>query len=443
MARLGRSARGGRGARSAGWVAGTLLLLAASAGADEGPHQALVRHYREAVEARARGDLPAFLEHAQAALELSPEHPYILDQVAHALAQNGRPAEAISSLRRLAELGASLEAATDTDLQVLRGQEGFTEVLRLFADLDAPQGDSTVAFSLGARDLVTEGIAHDPASGDFFVSSVHRRKIVRVRPGGREQDFVAEASDGLLAVLGIAVDPPRRRLWACTAAVPQMRGYQKDLEGRTELVAFDLESGRRLLSLGPAQDGARHSFNDLTLAGDGTVYVSDSVSGALYRLAPDAAELEVLVEPGRLLSPNGLALSADQRRLFISDYPRQSGLAVLDIESRELRFPTHKGAPTLYGIDGLCRHGEDLIAIQNGVRPHRVLRLRLDPELSQVAEVAVLEKANPHFDEPTLGVMVGDTIYYVANSQWGSFDEDGRIWPEDRLQAPVVLSLRP
>jgi hypothetical protein len=420
-----------------------LFFFLASAGADEGPRQELVRHCREAVEARTRGDLPAFLEHAQAALELSPEHPYVLDLVAHAWARNGRPAKALSSLRRLAELGVSLDAATDADLEVLQGQEGFDEVLHLFADLDAPLGDSAVAFSLGARDLVTEGITYDPASGDFFVSSVHHRKIVRVPSDGREQDFVAEASEGLLAVLGIAVDPPRRRLWACTAAVSQMLGYQKDLEGRTELVGFDLESGRRLLSLGPPQDGARHSFNDLTLAGDGTVYVSDSVSGALYRLTPDAAELEVLVEPGRLLSPNGLTLSADQRRLFISDYPRLTGLAVLQLDTRTLVFPTHQGAPTLYGIDGLRRHGETLIAIQNGVRPHRVLRLRLDPDLSRVAEVRVLEKANPHFDEPTLGVMVGDRFYYVANSQWGSFDEDGRIWPENRLEAPVVLSLRP
>ncbi len=429
--------------RSAGVVAGALLLLVAAAGAEEGPRQALLRHYREAAEARSRGDLAAFLEHAQAAFELAPEHPHVLDQLARACSLNGQPGRALSSLRRLAELGVSLDVAAEADFEAVRGQKGFAEVLRLFADLEAPRGDSVVAFSLGARDLVTEGIAHDPASGDFFVSSVHRRKIVRILSGGREQEFVAEASDGLLAVLGIAVDSPRHRLWACTAAVPQMRGYHPDLEGRTELVAFDLKSGRRDRAFAPPQDDARHSFNDLTLASDGTVYVSDSVSGALYRLAPEAAQLEVLVEPGRLLSPNGLTLSEDQRRLFVSDYPRPSGLAVLQLDTLKLHFPAHAGCPTLYGIDGLARHGETLIAIQNGVRPHRVLGIRLEPDLSRVAEMTVLEKANPHFDEPTLGVMAGDRFYYVANSQWGSFEEDGRIWPEDRLRAPVILSLRP
>ena len=44
---------------------------------------------------------------------------------------------------------------------------------------------STVAFRVDERDLIPEGLAHDPVTGDFFLGSLFKRKIVRVgRRGG-------------------------------------------------------------------------------------------------------------------------------------------------------------------------------------------------------------------------------------------------------------------
>jgi hypothetical protein len=54
----------------------------------------------------------------------------------------------------------------------------------------------------------------------------------------------------------------------------------------------------------------------------------------------------------------------------------------------------------------------------------------------------VLERGHPRYDEPTLGVLVGDDMYYVANSQWERFGEDGRVANPESLEPPVVLRLR-
>lgn len=72
-----------------------------------------------------------------------------------------------------------------------------------------------------------------------------------------------------------------------------------------------------------------------------------------------------------------------------------------------------------YGIDGLYRHGNTLVAIQNGIRPHRV--------------------SAPDFDEPTLGAVVGDRLFFVANSQWNRFDRDNEL--PDQLAGPIILSV--
>ena len=45
------------------------------------------------------------------------------------------------------------------------------------------------------------------------------------------------------------------------------------------------------------------------------------------------------------------------------------------------------------------------------------------------------------FDEPTLGVVVRDRFYFVANSQWGKFDDKHQLPPNDRLRRPLVLRL--
>jgi hypothetical protein len=93
------------------------------------------------------------------------------------------------------------------------------------------------------------------------------------------------------------------------------------------------------------------------------------------------------------------------------------------------------------GIDGLVRHGGQLIGIENGVRPHRVVRLLLDATGQRVTAVETLERHHPDFDEPTLATVVDGILYYVANSQYARVRDDGSLEAE-KLRAPVILRLR-
>jgi hypothetical protein len=95
----------------------------------------------------------------------------------------------------------------------------------------------------------------------------------------------------------------------------------------------------------------------------------------------------------------------------------------------------------LLGIDGLAAYGNSLIVTQNGIRPHRVTRLTLDPAGERVVKGEILEMNDPRFSEPTLGMVVGDAYYFVANSQWGMFDKDGVLAPVERLKAPIILKV--
>ena len=60
-------------------------------------------------------------------------------------------------------------------------------------------------------------------------------------------------------------------------------------------------------------------------------------------------------------------------------------------------------------------------------------------DYERIEHAGVVAANHPMFNEPTLGVLVRDTFYYIANSQWGSFNPDKTIFPLEKLQEPIVL----
>lgn len=399
--------------------------------------------YRRRLElgaaAHTKKDYPGFLEHSLAASEAAPNSPRAIYNVGCAYALLGKKSEAIAAVNRLADLRTYFNVAADTDFDSVKDTPEFQAARGRLEALKTPIARSSVAFTLPQKDLIPEGLAFDPASGAFFVSSVHLRKIVRVDSKGKARDFVKQGQLGLHAVLGIAVDPARGSLWACSTAATEMKGYKSDDKGKASLVELDLATGKLKRSIAPAEPEKQHNFNDLAVDSKGDVFVADPMASAVYRLPAGGSALEVFVEAGRLAAPGGIALSSDGNSMYIADYSR--GIARVDRGSREVKWITPPADATLAGIDGLSMDKGDLIGIQNGVRPHRVVRIALTEDGFGARAVTILEMGHPAYDEPTLGVVVGRDFVYVANSQWGSFDKGGVIWPSDRLKEPVILRM--
>jgi sugar lactone lactonase YvrE len=393
----------------------------------------------QASAAYERKDFALFLEHSRKAAQAAPYSPNALYNLACAHALSRDATSAAAALDRLSGRKVYFNVAADSDFDPIRETAAFQAARERLEQLKAPITRSSPAITIPEKDLIPEGIAHDTATGSFFVSSVHKRKIVRIAQGGARVDFATESKHGLFAVLGLAVDASRRVLWACTSAVPEMSGYRAELKGQAALVALDLGTGRLLRRLSPPDPGREHNLNDLAIDAQGNLFVSDAVSSAIYMLPAGGDALSELVPPGKFTSPQGIALSPDERSVYVADYAR--GVARVDKATRAVTFLAPPEDAVLTGIDGLRMWKGDLIAIQNGIRPHRVVRLSLREDGSGFRGSQILEMNNPTFNEPTLGVTVGQDFYYIANSQWGSFTK-GVIWPAEKLSEPVVLRMR-
>ncbi len=418
-------------------VAGLALLgLAATSSAEPPDRDAIRRAYAAARKAHQDEDYPAFLLHSRELVGLAPRSTLARYNLACAQSLTGDTAGALASLGQLADWEVAFDLAADTDLDPIRDTAGFRRVAARMVALEEPLGGSPVAFTVPERDLLAEGVAHDPDTRAFFVTGVHRPKIVRVGPEGRVSDFVEEGHGGLFSAAGVVVDPGRRALWVTTEAAPLMRGFRKEDEGRSLLLEFGLDDGQPQRRLEPPVAEGRVS--DLALGPDGTLYAADPRTGRVYRRPPGSDALDVLVDEGPIVSAQGMTVTPDGRFLFVADYIQ--GIVRVDLETREVRLlPTPDNLLTS-GIDGLVIAGDSLVGIVNGLRPHRVVRLRLDPSRSRIVEGTVLERAHPLFDEPTLGVVVDGALHYVANSQYRHFDADGT--PDlEQLQEPVILRL--
>src|SRR5438128_2349362 len=204
---------------------------------------ALVREGRAAYD---RGDKAAFLAIYEDLARRRPGEVFTLYNLACARALNGRTSEAVRALEDILAHRVASNLDADTDFDSIRQTEGYRRVVEKMSALRKERISSGAAraFTIPEKGLVAEGVAYDPVTKAFFVSSVRRRRIVRVAQDGTVADFVAAGRDGLRSALGMRVDPKRRTLWVASQAIPSMDGYEKDQPRATAVFEYDVDSGR-------------------------------------------------------------------------------------------------------------------------------------------------------------------------------------------------------
>ncbi|HEY0406022.1 MAG TPA: hypothetical protein VGC89_09865 [Pyrinomonadaceae bacterium] len=375
----------------------------------------------------------------KAAAQMRPNHPRLMYNLAIGYALTGQPDEALLWLGRVAAMGLVYAADKDEDFDTIKARSEFKTILKRFEQNKAPLVNSAPAFKVREKGLIPESVAYDPRTETFYLSSVYKRKILSLNRKGEVTEFAGER-DGLWSVMGMKVDSARRLLWVCTAAHPQMSNYREEENGDTALFKYDLRTGRLISKHMLLHDPKHHWFGDLVINSRGDVFATDSLSPAIYVVRSGKDELELFLEGEPFSSLQGLDFTPDEQRLFVADYAK--GIFVVELATKRCALLAPAPNSTLLGIDGLYRYKGSLIGVQNGVNPQRLLRLFLSKDFSRVESFETIEANNPLFDEPTLGVLVKDVFYFIANSQWGMIDKRGQLAPADKLKEPLILKIR-
>ncbi|MBS1680118.1 MAG: hypothetical protein JST48_00250 [Bacteroidetes bacterium] len=388
--------------------------------------------YRDAMDAYKKKNHTDFYQKIKEANKIRPNHQGILYQLGIACALNGKKDEANANLKKAILINTDFKLEGVADFNSIKDTDGFKKLLSLQTEWQTPLIHSKVAFTLKDRALHTEGIEYDAVHQTFYLGSIHKRKIVKVDAQGNVSDFCTSGFSGMASVFGIKVDTKRNVLWACTSPMQEMENY--DSAAKPAVFKFELSSGKLIRKYTSYKPGV---YGDLIINKSGNVFVSDSQTNEIFTIDEKKNQIVPFFSSNEFISLQGLAFSADEKYLFIADYP--NGIFRLNIKSRELIEIKTTLDVSLKGVDGLYAYNHSLIAIQNGVFPSRSARYFLNKNLNEITGFEIIDRKHPDFNEPTLGVIVGKTFYYIANSQWGSYDDKHQIKPHEQLQDIVVL----
>jgi sugar lactone lactonase YvrE len=418
-----------------------LLLLGGRIAQSEGKpklQDEFLKLHSEAQQVYQEGYFGRYRELSYELLRISPNNPRAIYQYARALALTKQKRESLRFLNRVARLGAValLSIGDDEAFKDLLGESDFEDLMHLAENNLRPINNSVTAFVLSEKDLIPEGVAYDSVDEMLYISSIYRRKIVSISRDGKVSDFTHEKQDGLLSVLGMAVDETRRHLWVCSAWDRRSKIVDvQELEKTPSSVhKYDLGTGK-LISKYTSSDPENSFFNDLTVNNAGDVVLTDMGNGAVYWISALGGELELFSSSLDLLFPNGIALSQDEKELFVADY---RGIYKIKTETKESRQLVCENNITSASIDGLSFYKNSLIAHQ-GSTLGGVFLYVLNSSRDKIIGRKVIELRNPIFDFPTTGEIAGDTYYFIANAQLRKFNQDGSIFELNKLKKVHIM----
>ncbi len=341
------------------------------------------------------------LERLKTLLSTASDKPAVELQVANTDAAGGQFSEAIQRLRKVVGANLGFDPSRDPDFANLRDTTEFQSIMDEVRRQTSPVHNSRLIATLDERDVRPESIAFDIKRNAFLLGNTVRSELIRCSLRGDCHSFAMPNAEEKDYVLGVKINSARGTVWAAnnTPSAASLRSY-------------DLETGklRRTASI-----AGKHVFNDLAISSNGTVYVSDTAEGSVYQLPWATAALQRVAPQHTFTAANGIAISADDRLLYVSTW--EDGIDVIDLRSGAVNPMIHPDDICLAFIDGLYTSHRSLIAIQNGPMLPRIVEFRLGEDRRQIVAMRVLERRNPAFDGITTGVVVGNELYYVANPQ--------------------------
>ncbi|GAU70381.1 Syd protein [Streptomyces sp. NBRC 110611] len=218
-----------------------------------------------------------------------------------------------------------------------------------------------------APTLHPEGVTWDPTRQAFLVGSVRHGTVSVVRPDGTVRTLVDDRL--MVSTLGITVDPVRRRVLATyqdpgfgTRTSCRTRGKQSGLG------IFDLTTGAPLhrvdLSTVPGSATGVHGADDVAVDAHGNAYVTDIVTGELYRVDPAGQPSLLLRNPDLLgrrgVGPNGIVW-CPTGHLLVARYDTGTLLRV-PVHAPDRARPVSLRQP-LIGADGLALRADGSLAV--------------------------------------------------------------------------------
>ncbi|SEI40842.1 Sugar lactone lactonase YvrE [Dyadobacter koreensis] len=281
---------------------------------------------------------------------------------------------------------------------------------------DSPNAPFPERIDFVAARQYPEGIAYSSQLSKFLITSIPLGKIGTVSTDGTYEDLL----DVPELISGIGMKVAGNYAFVCNSDRGiSVKSTQAGAFQTAELLVFNLttrklERRTDLASLIPAEQ--RNFANDVTLAADGTAYVTDSFSPVIYKVAPDGTGSVLVRDETNFSSPNfglnGIVYHPDGYLIVANT--GQGKLFKVDLQKNNL-ITEITGTGALPG-DGLTFLNQDLYVVTGG---SRVARLTSNDNW-QSASIVKFDESG--YTGATTSVAVNNQIY-TLNARIGAIGE--------------------
>lgn len=390
-----------------------LAAVIGTAQASDAPQRSYATALQEAQAAFAAEDYPTAAARLDEAQSHRPYSLYLTRNRVLARYLAGDIPGAIEIAAKVAARGLALDLPATEEFARLRADPAFAPVAAQFDANRRAVGDGVVAQELAETGLLPEAIVK--TNGKLYVGSVRTGGVFEVEDGrlktiaaldGGVFDLASAANGGVMVAVAnnqLAYEKTGER--PATAAFIRV-----DLASGAVLARTEVEGGAALLG---------------DVEGDGDVlYATDSLTPRIFALEADGGPAVLAADP-RFVNLQGLALDRKRQRLYVADY--LAGLFAVDLKTKVVTQIANPSDAHLGGVDGLYLYKGDLIGVQNGTTPQRIVRIDLDRKGLTARRLSVLQQALPAWNEPTHGLIDGDRFIYIATSNWPAYDDAGKL----------------
>jgi len=298
-------------------------------------------------------------------------------------------------------------------------------------------GESRITdYTITEKDLIPEGVAFDEKTQTIYIGSTYKRKIISIDKNGKVADFIGEGQDDIKSVIGIEVDEKTNSLWAisCEAAEVLPLKNQGSKQWTSSVFQFRLADGKLFGTYPLDKDSV--FLNDLTVADNGKVYVTESMNAIVYVINPGSDRMQELVNLKQFQFLNGICFADLPGYLFVAS---TQGIVRIDLATRQFSLLPEASSLKAADIDGLAFYDNYFIAHQSTA----VTRFYLSPKRDSIVKADTLNSGK-EFDASTTGEVSAGNYYFIVNSQIQSGIDyaNKKLKPLDSLTNTIIRRIK-
>ncbi len=371
---------------------------------------------------------------------LRPHNPNLKFALAKAYAMVDDKTKSYNTLVEMQNAGLSYPTAGHEEFKNITGTPVYDYIEEGMEVNGKPYGAGKVVGKVSEHysGMLFENIAYDAKNERFLLASIRSGAIYELNKNQEFKEIIAagDPATGPWGAVDLVIDEANDLLWVASSTMPQYTGTTQANFGQSMITKYQLSSLEILQ--GFALKGAQEPmlFSALHLSEQGNLYFVNLFNNQTFKVAKDADSIEALLVLKNLSAIKSITTNSDENILYVSDY--DLGVFAIDLETQKIGQIGSSSKGFTAGYDDVFYHQGDLVVIQNGVSPARIMRLVLQKDVLLV-NMFPLEAGREEFAALSKGVLSGNDLFYIANSQWDKMELSGLLSEGEQWEELLIM----